>query len=208
MRKLLKAVKAVQGSEIKKVIDDRIRGFKSLGGKNIDDIFSELCFCLLTANFNAERGIKIQKEIGKGFHDLSERGLVKKLKALGHRFPNMRAKFIYEARKHKTALGKLIKNRAPDRELRQWLEKNVKGLGYKESSHFLRNIGRDNCAIIDFHIVDILRYHKLIEPVKTMSKKIYLHIESVLSKLAKKLGITLAELDLYLWYLETGKILK
>jgi N-glycosylase/DNA lyase len=36
----------------------------------------------------------------------------------------------------------------------------------------------------------------------------YLEIENFLMKIAKKLNLSLAELDLYLWYIETGKILK
>jgi N-glycosylase/DNA lyase len=41
-----------------------------------------------------------------------------------------------------------------------------------------------------------------------MTKKRYLEIEAVLKKIAEKLDMSLAELDLYLWYLETGKVLK
>jgi len=93
-------------------------------------------------------------------------------------------------------------------ELREWLVKNIKGLGYKESSHFLRNIGFDNFAIIDFHIVDILVKHNLIKRPETLTKKRYLEIENILKEIAKKLELSLAELDLYLWYTETGKILK
>ena len=85
---------------------------------------------------------------------------------------------------------------------------NVKGLGYKESSHFLRNIGFDDYAIIDFHIVDVLVNYNLINKPKTITKKKYLEIENVLKRLAKETNLTLAELDLYLWYMETGKILK
>ena len=84
----------------------------------------------------------------------------------------------------------------------------MKGLGYKEASHFLRNIGFDNYAIIDFHIIDILYDNKLIQKPKTITKNKYLEIEDLLKKIAKKTNLTLAELDLYLWYIETGKILK
>jgi len=81
-------------------------------------------------------------------------------------------------------------------------------LGLKEASHFLRNIGFDDYAIIDFHIVDLLVKENLIKRPKTITPKIYLEIETVLKKLAIQVNLTLAELDLYLWYLETGKILK
>jgi N-glycosylase/DNA lyase len=92
--------------------------------------------------------------------------------------------------------------------MRDWLVKNVKGLGMKESSHFLRNVGYKDLAIIDFHIVDLLEREKLIERPKTITPKKYLEIEETLTKLGEKTSLNLAELDLYLWYLETGKILK
>lgn len=208
MQKLIKSVNKLKRSPIKKIIDSRIKEFKALGKKSSDAIFNELCFCLLTANFNAQRSIMIQNEIKSGFSKMPVDKLAKKLKLLGHRFPNMRAKFIVDARKHKPYLPRLFKNISKDGDIRQWLAENVKGLGYKEASHFLRNTGRDNCAIIDFHIIDILMAHGMINKYKSITEKNYLEIEQVLKRLAKKLCLTLAELDLYLWYLETGKILK
>ena len=67
--------------------------------------------------------------------------------------------------------------------------KNIKGVGMKESSHFLRNIGFRGVAIIDFHIVDLLVAEGLIEKPKTITPKIYLEIEDVLKNLAKKSNI-------------------
>lgn len=208
MRKLINSINQLKCSDIKTVIDSRMEEFKTLGNKNIDSIFRELCFCLLTANFNAARSIRIQDKIGRGFHHISEKKLAKKLKLLGHRFPNMRAKFICSAREQKDGIKKLFKENTEEIVLREWLVKNIKGLGYKEASHFLRNIGKENCAIIDFHIVDLLVAHKLIKDIKTLSREKYLEIEKLLKQLAKKTGLTLAQLDLYLWYLETGKVLK
>lgn len=93
-------------------------------------------------------------------------------------------------------------------ERRAWLVDNISGLGYKEASHFLRNIGFDDYAIIDFHILDILERYHLIKKPKTLTAKRYRDIEAILRKLAAQTNLSLAELDLYLWYLETGKILK
>ncbi len=208
MQKLIRSVNRLKKTPVKKVIDDRISSFKVLGKQNSDEIFKELCFCIMTANFSADRGIEIQKKIGSGFLSGSEMAMAKKLKSCGHRFPNARAKYIVEARRHKEALEKKLAAMKDDEEIRKWIAENIKGLGFKESSHFLRNIGRDGCAIIDFHIVDLLAEHGLIKKPKTITKKIYLEIESVLKKLASKLGLALSELDLYLWYLETGKVLK
>jgi len=208
MQKLIRAVNKLKKTEIKRTIDDRISSFKSLGEEHEDEIFKELCFCIMTANFSADRGIDIQKRIGDGFLSCNEPSMAKKLRLFGHRFPNTRAKYIVEARKHKRSLMGELRSLKDDKAVREWIAKNIKGLGLKESSHFLRNIGRDDCAIIDFHIVDILADHGLIKKPKTLTKRTYLEIESVLKKMAEKLDLTLAQLDLYLWYLETGKVLK
>jgi N-glycosylase/DNA lyase len=207
-RKLASYIEKLKDSEIKKIIDDRIKEFKNNGSKLSSQIFKELCFCLLTANFNAERSIKIHNAIGDGFLTLSETKLAEKLKNLGYRFPNSRAKYLSEAKRYKEELKNLVESFNNAQECRKWLVENIKGIGYKEASHFLRNIGFTNLAIIDFHIINLLIKFKLIKKPKTINKRIYLETEKILKKIAEKNELNLAELDLYLWYLETGKILK
>jgi len=208
MGKLIEAVEKLKKSEVKNTVDTRMKEFKELGKKPNKKIFNELCFCIMTANFNAERCIKIQNDIGNGFCCLIEHELIERLKKLGHRFPETRGKYIAEAQQHKDTLKKTIENFKNEHEMREWLVENVKGIGYKEASHFLRNIGFTNLALVDFHIINILVKHKLIEQPKTLTRKKYLEIEQVLKTLAQKTNLNLAELDLYLWYLETGKVLK
>ena len=208
MESLLSSVRELRNTETGSVISSKIREFKRLGKKSGQEIFKELSFCILTANFTAERGIKIQKEIGDGFLNLSEKELAKKLRELGYRFPNTRAHYIVESRKYADSIKEKINSFKDKQELRDWLVKNIKGFGYKEASHFLRNIGLEDFAIIDFHIIDILTRHELIKKPKTLTKAKYIEIEEVLRKIAKKLNLSLGELDLYLWYLETGKVLK
>ncbi|HED05963.1 MAG TPA: N-glycosylase, partial [Ignavibacteria bacterium] len=88
MNKLVKVVGNLKKSPIKKVVNKRMREFEELGKKHSNEIFKELCFCLMTANFNAEKSIKIQNEIDNKFMTLSLKNLFQKLKKLGHRFPN------------------------------------------------------------------------------------------------------------------------
>jgi len=208
IKELLQSIENLKKSQIKKVIDARIREFKENGKKSSDEIFKELCFCILTANFNAERSIKIQEVLGDGLLTLQESLLARKLKELGHRFPETRAKYIVKARKYKDSLKDIINSFDDENKLREWLVKNIKGIGYKEASHFLRNIGYTNFAIIDFHIIDILARYKLIKKPKTLTKRKYLEIENLLRGIARRSNLNLAELDLYLWYMETGKVLK
>ena len=206
--KLIENIGKLKKSRVKDLINTRLKEFKEISKKPNEEIFKELCFCILTANFNAEKSIKIQNEIGDGFLTLSESDLTKKLRRLGHRYPKARARYIVEARKYKDSLKELIRRFKNEQDTREWLVKNVKGIGYKEASHFLRNVGFTNLAIVDFHIIDLLVRYGLIERPKTMTKKKYLEIENLLRKIGKRLGLNLAELDLYLWYIETGKVLK
>jgi len=211
MKKLILDLEKLKRGKVKNLVDTRISEFKKLGKKPGCEIFKELCFCLLTANYSAERGIEIQKKMGGGFLTLSEKRLASTLRTLGYRYPNVRAGYITQARIYKDSIRDYVRSWTPhidDYASRDWVVKNIKGLGYKEASHFLRNIGYDNLAIIDFHIVDLLVRHGLCERPKTLTKAKYLEMESVLNKIAEKSNLTLAKLDLYLWYIETGKVLK
>ncbi len=212
IEKLLELIKKTEkDKKVKKIVSSRIKKFEKIRNGTTNDIFKELCFCILTANFNAEKSIQIQNKIGNGFLTLPESTLAKRLKELAHRFPNTRARYIVKARKYKEEIREKIlsvSNKKNKEEIREWLVRNIKGIGYKEASHFLRNIGFKEFAIIDFHIIDLLKRFNLIKKTKNIGKKRYLEIEKTLKALAKKLRITLAELDFYLWYIETKKILK
>jgi len=208
MKRLLQSIKNLKNSKVKNLVDTRLREFKEIGNGSSNEIFEELCFCILTANFNAERSMKIQRQIGDEFLTISKSDLARKLRELGHRFPDTRARYVVDARKYKNLLKDIVKTFNDGNELREWIVKNVKGIGYKEASHFLRNIGYTSFAIIDFHIIDVLTKHNIIEKPNVLTKRKYLEIEDLLGKIARKSNVNLAELDLYLWYMETGKILK
>ena len=87
---------------------------------------------------------------------------------------------------------------------------NIKGFGWKESSHYLRNIGYFDLAIIDRHIMNNLVEHMIVDldPKKGLTKKRYLSVEKVLDILADELDLLPGELDLYMWYRKTGTVLK
>ena len=108
-------------------------------------------------------------------------------------------------------LRKKLESFADDLERRDWLvrEKGIKGLGYKEASHFLRNIGFRGYAILDKHVLNCLAELKIIDdakPPSTRSK--YLTVEEKLRKFAAAIGIDFDEMDLVLWSMKTGEILK
>ena len=98
MESLLKILKDIQRSEIKEVIKQKIIDFKKIGKESIERIFKELCFCIMTANCSAQQCINVQEAIDDGFLTLSEEQLAEKFKLTKYRFPNIRAKYIIEAR--------------------------------------------------------------------------------------------------------------
>lgn len=208
MNSLLEVLEDLKKDQISDLISQKMKEFSELGEKSSQDIFKELCFCFMTANFSAHGGIKIQNAIGDGFWILSEEDLAQKLFELGHRFPNARAKYVVGARHLKDSIKGILSEFDSDSDRRDWIVENIKGIGMKESSHFLRNIGYKNVAIVDFHIVDLLVKEGLIERPKTLTRKRYIEIEDLLKEISEKSGLSLGELDLYLWYHETGKVLK
>jgi N-glycosylase/DNA lyase len=209
MGNLVDAVEKLKRSDIRGIVDNRMAEFAAKGRGPSDEIFSELCFCLMTANFNAQRSIGIQRSVGAGFCTLPEKQLHARLKEGGHRFPEARARYMAEAQKQRKEIEDAIERLQDDEPgLRKWLAENVRGLGCKEASHFMRNIGFTDIAIIDFHIIDLLVRYGIVARPKTLTPKKYLEIEAALRGIARKAGLNLAELDLYLWYMETGKILK
>lgn len=198
-------------SPISVEIKERLEEFKVLHSLEGDQWFSELCFCLLTANFSAKKGIEVQTKIGDGFETLSQKKLSAALKKLGYRFFNKRAEYIIEARNHRKGLKKRIQKLAKKdtRKAREWLVENVKGMGYKEASHFLRNVGYPDVAILDRHILRTMHENDLIPEVpKSLTRVQYLTYENLLRLVAFRFKLSLAALDLYLWYMRTGKVLK
>jgi N-glycosylase/DNA lyase len=193
---------------IKNSVEMRFLEFKKLGKEGDElDLYSELCFCILTANWKAKGGIKAQNLITKkGFAEYSEEELVFLLRKVGHRFPNTRAKYIIENRWIIGNIKSFIQQHYLD--ARAFLAKKIKGIGWKESSHFLRNIGIEDVAILDKHILRIMKNYHLIEelPKPSWNESKYLKLEKILKAFSVKVNEPVGKLDLYLWYLETGSI--
>ena len=210
MEKLIEEIERLKKTEIGELIRKKMREFREKR-KNESAVFSELCFCLLTANSSAEMGIKVQNAIGKGFECLDITALTQKLKSLGYRFYNVRAKYIINARTKKDGVWFAVRDGEHEDEMREWLVDNIKGLGYKEASHFLRNIGFENLAILDRHILRTLHENGLTDDEcvpKTLNGKKYLEYERKMERICVITRLPQGELDFYLWYLKTGKVLK
>jgi len=195
-------------------IQDRLEYFREVWKGSENEVFSELCFCLCTPQSKArtcDAFIQKVKKNGLLYTGTSEE-LLKHMK--GVRFSNNKSKRIVEARNFFTAGGsiefkKYIDTKNPS-VARDWLVKNIKGLGMKESSHFLRNVGMGrNLAILDRHILKNLVKHGVINEVPgCLTRKRYLDIEERMREFSGKTGIPMDEMDILFWSRETGEIFK
>ncbi|MEW6417577.1 MAG: N-glycosylase/DNA lyase [Nitrospirota bacterium] len=223
----------------KKEIVSRLKEFKKLWiDGNDEEIFVELAFCILTPQSRAkpcwDAIVKLKEQ------DLLLKGNTGQIKQrLNYvRFRNKKAEYIVKARKlfmtqnrikvipphpplvkggwgdfkvNNYVFIKPILSKFVDiYECREWLVNNIDGFGYKEASHFLRNIGLgEKIAILDRHILRNLKEIGIIEEIpKSISRTKYIQIEKNMKEFAMQIDIPLSHLDLLLWYKETGEIFK
>ncbi|MBM3229920.1 hypothetical protein FJZ26_05790 [Candidatus Parvarchaeota archaeon] len=130
------------------------------------------------------------------------------------RFHNKKAEYLVLAREKFSPNGfaELVAatHNGSEKEARAALLKLVKGIGWKEASHYLRNVGRGKTiAILDRHILKNLVKHGAIPSLpKSLTAKRYLEIEEKMEKFCQKIGIPPAHLDLLFWAEETGRVFK
>jgi len=199
------------GPELRSMVDNRIAEFLEVNERGTEKWFEELTYCLLTAYSSARLG-QLCVDALCDRDALLHGGLdqvVETLRAQGHRFAEKRAEYIVTARELAPTLKGTIQGFQDVKAAREWLAKSVKGLGWKESSHFLRNVGYLDVAIIDRHIISNMMDHGILEErPKSITKRRYLEYERILAEVAMRVRMTLGEMDLYLWYRKTGKVLK
>lgn len=200
---------------IKDEIENRLAEFKNNFHKDDTHILYELIFCLLTPQSKAKVCWKCVEEMMMKdiIHNVSHDEILSCLK--GVRFHNNKTRYILEAIDKFAENGKIvIKDKLKSFDtpfaMREFLVREIKGMGMKEASHFLRNIGLgDELAILDRHILKNLKKYNVIKEVpKTLSKKKYIEIEEKMKDFAKKINIPMDHLDLLFWYLETKEIFK
>jgi N-glycosylase/DNA lyase len=197
-------------------IRDRLKEFSRVGRTGSQErLFEELTFCIFTAGASARMGLRSVESVRPV---LMSGTLLEIRRALigRHRFPNNRAAYVFETREYLRErcgleLHRTLRSFKVADERRDFLaaNRNVRGIGYKEASHFLRNIGYRGYAILDKHLLSRLAEFGVIEsPRPPSTKTSYLLIEEKLKRFADSIGIDFDELDLLLWFTKTGEILK
>lgn len=194
----------------------RLAEFAAIG-KNASDeeLWAEMVFCFFTGGCSARMGMRSLEAVRHLLMTGDQPALADALVG-SHRYPNARSRYIVASRAFlQEHCGMRLRTKLwsfeCDLDRRDWLvrEKGIKGLGYKEASHFLRNIGFRGYAILDKHVLNSLAELKIIDdpkPPNTRSK--YLMVEEKLKQLTAELNIDFDEIDLVLWSMKTGVILK
>ena len=200
----------------KKPISKRVQHYKDVFTKGNDEaIFAELAFCIFTPQSKALscwKAINILND-KKLLFTASAQEISKNISNV--RFQNNKANFLVQAREKFTSNGKLnikkfLKSFDNPATLRKWIIDNIKGIGYKEAGHFLRNIGLGlDLAILDRHILRNLKfYHAIDEIPPTLTPKIYLDIEQKMINFCNDIKIPMSHMDLLMWAMQTGGIFK
>lgn len=208
--KKLRALYLAKESQINK----RLKEFEAVGRSSEERIFAEMSFCILTPQSKAVIADRCIEEMSRNsvLYRGSELQIRKYLK--GVRFPNNKAAYIVKTRKEFSRNGKLrLREFLRDEDsliLRDNFVKRVSGYGFKEASHFLRNIGLgSDIAILDRHIMkELLKFGVIDKVPENLSRKKYLIIEKRMREFSKKVGIPMDGLDLLFWYRATGYFFK
>jgi N-glycosylase/DNA lyase len=176
------------------------------------EYFYEMVYCLLTPQTSAESAEKVASELQRlSFHSQSvDPEPILRNRSSYIRFHKTKSKHLLKLKDDFPLILKALREHSESSVQREWLVDNVLGLGYREATHFLRNIGRNGgLAILDRHILRNLKRYGAIRSVPTsLSRKKYISLERSFVRFSERIGIPLDELDLVFWSMETGVIRK
>ncbi len=211
-------IEKIKAAHAERLAEIRVRlaEFEAIwAGETDERLWEEMVFCFFTGGCSARMGLRSVEAVRPILKTGNHHELADALRGR-HRYPNARAGYIVASREFLQEhcglrLREKLSSFDDDLERRDWLvkEKRIKGLGYKEASHYLRNIGLKGYAILDKHILRSLTELGIIDdpkPPNTRAK--YLGTEEKLKNLATLMKIDFDELDLVLWSMKTGEILK
>jgi len=189
--------------------------------QNREEPFYMLIFCLLvpqSKQIQAEKIVQQLRKIDYYNNDILIENLSEIIKGKV-RFHNRKANYISEFRrkfKNDNFWGMLKQkyhtyiesNRSIQVlfDIRKWLIKEIKGVSFKLSSHFLRNIGMRGLAILDVHILRSMSERNLISNYLPLTESKYYNIEKKLQGYAKALEVEIDELDQLFWSNATGYV--
>ena len=161
--------------EIAALAEERLAEFRRIWESGDDTaLFAELAFCLLTPQSGARRcaqAVERLKKSGNLFHGGFD-DICPDLNIV--RFKNNKTRYLIEAREKfwsgGVSLRELLGECGDARSMRKLLVDSVRGIGFKEASHFLRNIGLgEDLAILDRHVLRVMAGLELLGSVPVVA---------------------------------------
>lgn len=209
--KAIKKMREERATEIRA----KFQEFEQAYREGDERIFEELVFCILTAGASARMGLRCIEALRPVLKEGTRPQIAQAINRI-HLYPDSRADYIVHTREYirnelDFKLKEKIESFKDPEPRRDFFANNdgIKGIGYKEASHFLRNIGFKGYAILDKHVLRCLAELGVIDSPKPPStKKKYMELETKMKEFAQRAGIDFDELDLVLWSSKTGVILK
>lgn len=175
----------------RKMINKVLYGF--FEKKTNEEIFYHVCFCVCAPQTTFVSNMKVNKvlrerdfynkEIGR--EEL--RGIVKSVRFL------RKADYLLKIKENFGDIISVVNSKKDSKEKRKILVNLVLGFGMKAASHFLRNCGVLDLAIIDTHV---LKFLKCDAP---KNNREYLKMEEKFKEEADKRNLPVAGLDVYIW---------
>lgn len=194
----------------------RLAEFREVGRQPDEALFPELCFCFLAIQTKGRAADgAVQGLLREGLLWSADAPTIARFLRDRVRFHNHKAAYVVAARKRffdpaGNGLRAALDRCGSAESARAWLVREVEGLGLKEASHFLRNIGRgEDLAILDRHVLRNLLRHRVLKRIpRALTPRRYLAVEDRMRTFARDVGIPLGALDLLFWSRETGEIFK
>lgn len=199
----------MENKKLRARVLERAEEFKLNNRAGEDVWFRELILCLLTANSSFISAYKALNFIIEELPSLDQDQIMSRLRIAGYRFYNLKAKYIYKAKEWKGILRYKVKRIADysQEEAREFMVENIYGIGLKEASHFLRNVGYFDLAIIDRHLLKFLNEIGA-SNLKLKKPKDYYLGENILKSISASLNIQVGLLDLFIFFKQTNTVVK
>ena len=190
-----------------------------------EDLWEALCFCILSSSVWFETAKSAVQQLSeKGMLDIREmygtsaKAIAQELSRpiylprrkdgtfRKYRFPRIRAINLIQAfdalYRRNGGIISILRNHSSGKEARNFLTKEVNGLGLKQASHFLRDVKYSNAlAIIDTHVIRFLQLLGLIETdcALRLTPQKYMQFEGMILNIAEERNLNPAILDKAVW---------
>jgi N-glycosylase/DNA lyase len=173
------------------------------------EIFNTLICCLLSSGWRYEKAVKTSQlflssfDINNQIPSESSIEIFLRSPQVRHRFPKVKAKQLGMALNVLSSFPEDILYNATsaseERLIRSILSRRLPGLGYKQTSMFLRNIGAsEHLAVIDAHVLWYLE-SCFGTTVKNVTSGRYIELEDKIRAIASSFDVSLNDFDLLLW---------